>query len=536
MTKKQTFIGGVLIMLISQIIIKILGFLYRVIITNINGFGDAGNSLYSTGYKVYLVLLAISTTGIPAALAKLVSEKAAIGDFKGAHRMFKVGFYLFSGIGLAGTLLLLLTAKSVAVLIGNPEADLVMYVLAPSVLFVAVAAVFRGYFQGLYDMKAQGSSQVIDQLAKAVFTILFVYMFMVMGQNTRIMAAGATLGTTIGTIASAIYLWVYYNRRKKDLWEGIRNQEIIRKKDSSKDIVKRLIKLAIPISMGSIILTIAGIVDLATVINRLQQSGVDAKTAKALYGILTGKGDVLVNFPLALNIAFATALVPAVASSMALKDTKTAANRIAFSLKATILIGLPSSIGLFVLADPIVLTLFPNAPQGGYLVALSALSVIFIALSQTLSGALQGLGRVIVPASALMIGALVKLCLNYILIPMPQFGIKGAAISSIVCYFIAASISIIALLRKIKIKLGFADYILKPVIASVGMGLAAFYTFKGISLYVHSAALSTIASIGVAAVVYILLLIAVKALDKEDYKMLPYGDKMYGFLNKHRLI
>lgn len=536
MTKKQTFIGGVLIILVSQLIIKILGFLYRVIITNINGFGDVGNSLYSTGFKVYLVLLAISTTGIPAALAKLVSEKAAIGDFKGAHRMFKVAFYLFSGIGFAGTILLLLTARPIAFLVGNPDSELVMYVLAPSVLFVAIAAVFRGYFQGLYDMKAQGSSQVIDQLAKAVFTIFFVYMFMLMGQDTKIMAAGATLGTTLGTVASAIYLWSYYSKRKRGLWEEIRNQQLIKKKDPSKDIIQRLIKLAIPISLGSIILTIAGLVDLATVMNRLQQSGVDYEKSKALFGILTGKGDVLVNFPLALNIAFATALVPAVASSMAVNDTKTASSRIGFSLKITILIGLPASIGLYVLADPIIQTLFPNASEGGYLVAISALSIIFIALSQTLAGALQGLGRVVVPAAALMIGAAVKLYLNYILIPMPQFGIKGAAISSIVCYFIAASISLVALLRKIKIDIGFADYVLKPVICSLGMGLSAFYTYKGLGTFVDSIAVSTLIAISVAGMVYILLLIALRGLNKEDYKMLPYGDKISEFLMKYKLI
>ncbi|MGE5473696.1 MAG: putative polysaccharide biosynthesis protein [Ignavibacteriales bacterium] len=536
MTKKQTFIGGVLILLLSQIIIKILGFLYRVIITNINGFGDAGNSLYSTGYKVYLVLLAISTTGIPAALAKLVSEKAAIGDFKGAHRMFKVAFYLFSGIGIAGTLLLLLTAKPIAMLVGNPDSELVMYVLAPSVLFVAIAAVFRGYFQGLYDMKAQGSSQVIDQLAKAIFTILFVYMFMLMGQDTRIMAAGATLGTTLGTVASVAYLWSYYNKRKRGLWEEIRNQELIKKKDPSKDIIQRLIKLAIPISLGSIILTIAGLVDLATVMNRLQQSGVDYEKAKALFGILTGKGDVLVNFPLAMNIAFATALVPAVASSMAVNDTKTAASRIGFSLKITILIGLPASIGLYVLADPIIQTLFPNAREGGYLVALSALSIIFIALSQTLAGALQGLGRVVVPAVALMIGALVKLYLNYTLIPMPQFGIKGAAISSIVCYFIAASISIIALIRKIKIDIRISEYIIKPILCSAGMGLAAFYSYKAFIAFIHSITLSTLAAIAVAGVVYVLLLLALRALKIEEYKMLPYGDKISEFLIKYKFI
>lgn len=536
LTKKQTFIGGVLIILLSQIIIKFLGFIYRVIITNFDGFGDMGNSLYSTGFKVYLVLLAISTTGIPAAMAKLVSEKAALGDYKGAHRMFKIGFYLFFGVGLAGTLIMVVTARTIAGWVGNPEADLVMYVLAPSVLFVAIAAVFRGYFQGLYDMKAQGSSQVIDQLAKCIFTILFVYILMIMGQNTRIMAAGATLGTTLGTVASAIFLLGYYYKRRKGLWSDIREQKITKPKDSAKDIMKRLVKLAIPISFGSIILTIAGIIDLATVMTRLQQSGVDAKQATILYGILTGKADVLVNFPLALNIAFATALVPAVAGSMAKKDTKTAASRIGFSLKITMLIGLAASIGLFVLGDPIVHTLFPNASQGGYLVEISALSIVFIALSQTLSGALQGLGRVIVPAVALMTGAIVKLGLNYILIPVPEIGIRGAAISSIVCYVIAAGISMIALTKKIKLNVGFMDLVLKPLAASLVMGVTALYCYRGLKLLIHSITLSTLGAIAVAVVVYLIALLLLKALKKEDYKMLPYGDKISGALVKMKML
>ena len=537
MSRKQTFIAGVLIILISQFIIKILGFIYRVIITNIPGFGDEGNSLYSSGFKVYLVLLAISTTGIPAALAKLVSEKAAVGDYKGAHRMFKVSLYLFSVIGVVGSVILFIGSRPISAWIGNPDAEIVMYVLAPSVFFVAIASVFRGYFQGLYDMRAQADSQVIDQLAKSAFTIGFVYLFMILGQNTKIMAAGATLGTTLGTIASAIYLCWYYNRKKAMLWENIRRQVNVKSVDPARDIIRRLIRLAIPISMGSIILTIAGIIDLATVMNRLMISpDITYKHAKELFGILSGKADVLVNFPLALNIAFATALVPAVAGAMAIKDTKTASNRISFSLKITMLIGLPASVGLFVLADPIVHTLFPKASAGGYLVQISAIAIIFIALSQTLSGALQGLGMVIVPAVALLTGASAKLLLNYMLIPIPNIGIKGAAISSIVCYFIAALISMIALLKKMKLNLSFTDFILKPSISALAMGVVAFYIHNLAKAFVHSVAISTVLAIMIAAGVYVIMLLAVKALSREDFKMLPYGDKVSRVLIKMNLL
>ncbi len=536
MSKKQTFITGVLIILLSQFVIKILGFIYRVVITNINGFGDEGNSLYSTGFKVYLVLLAISTTGIPAALAKLVSEKAAVGDYSGAHRMFKVSFFLFSAIGFAGSVLLFVMAGPISNWVANPDSEIVMQVLAPSVFFVAIAAVFRGYFQGLYNMRAQADSQIIDQLAKCIFTIGLVYLFMTLGQSTRIMAAGATMGTTLGTVASAVYLWWYYGRKKKELWQDIKTQAVAKALDPARDIVRRLIKLSIPISLGSIILTIAGLVDLATVMERLQSSGVDYESAKNLFGILTGKGDVLVNFPLALNIAFATALVPAVAGAMAVKDFTTAANRISFSLKITVLIGLPASVGLSVLADPIIHTIFPNASAGGYLVEISALSIIFIALSQTLSGALQGLGRVIVPAVALLVGAGVKLVLNYMLIPNPAIGIKGAAISSIVCYLIAASISMIAVTRKIKLNISFTNFVFKPAVSAAAMGIAAVYTYRVLLGYTQSISVSTLTAIALAAVVYILMLLGVRGLSREDFKMLPYGDKISNMLVKMNLL
>lgn len=536
MNIRQTFIGGVLIILISQFIIKILGFIYRVVITNIHGFGDEGNSLYSTGYKVYMVLLAISTTGIPAALAKLVSEKVAVGDYNGAHRMFKISFYLFSFIGILGSAVLFIISKPISRLIGNPDADFVMYVLAPSVFFVAIASVFRGYFQGLFDMKAQADSQVIDQLGKCIFTIGFVYLLVNLGQSTKIVAAGATLGTTLGTVVSALYLWWYYEKRKKILWSNIRNQEVPKTKDPAKDVIKRLIKLSIPISMGSIILTIAGLVDLATVMNGLQAGGFDYEQAKDLYGILTGKGDVLANFPLALNIAFATALVPAVAGAMAVNDTKTAINRISFSLKITILVGLPATLGLFVLGDPIVHTLFPNASAGGDVVQISGLSIIFIAMAQTLSGALQGLGRVIIPAVALFVGALIKLGLNFILVPIPSINVKGAAISSIVCYFVATLISMIALVRKIKLNLNIMDFLIKPCFASLGMAISAIYTYKTLIGYIHSVSLSTLLAITVAGVIYLMLIISIKALSREDYKMLPYGEKISKVLIKLNLL
>lgn len=530
MEKKNSFMKGVMILLVSQIIIKFLGFIYRVIITNMQGFGDKGNSFYGSAFRVYMVLLALSTTGIPAALAKLVSEKVAVGDRKGAHKIFRIALYLFSAIGAVGTLILVIFADPIANGLANPGVQFSLYTLAPSIFFVAIAAVYRGYFQGLSDMRAQADSQVIDQLAKCVFTVAFAYILV--GQIPEITAAGATLGTTVGTVASVLYLLWFYNKRRDVIWKEIKNAPIL-KQERPRQIIQNIIKLSIPISLGSIVLTIAGLVDLVTVMNRLIASGVSYNEANKLFGILVGKSDVLINLPLALNIAFATSLVPAVAGALATKDYNTAARRISFSLFTTIIIILPAAIGLAVLCDPILKLIFPRASEGAFIIQVSAYSTIFIAICQTMSGSLQGMGLVFVPAVSLAIGGIIKLVLNYILIGNVSIGIIGAAYSSIACYFVASLISFIRLRKNIKLPdVTFSKYVIKPVIATGLMAVALTYSYKLVFLIVPSRLIGITVSALIGGIVYVLGLVALKTFSNEDIKMLPFGTKIAGFFGK----
>lgn len=195
--KKQTFMKGIVTVLISQIVVKLLGFVYRVVITNFEGFGDEGNAYYGTAHKVYALLLAIATTGIPNAISKLVSEKIAIGDKRGAYRIFKTALRLFTIVGISFSLTLLIFSEFISTnIFQNPDVVYSIRALSPALFFVAVAAVFRGFFAGLKDMRAQGVSQVLEQLFNCVFSILFVVILA--SKSPQVMAAGSALRNYTG--------------------------------------------------------------------------------------------------------------------------------------------------------------------------------------------------------------------------------------------------------------------------------------------------------------------------------------------------
>ena len=201
-TKKETFMQSVITLIFSQVLIKLLGLIYNLYLTNREGFGDKGNGIVSASYQIYALLLTISSIGVPNAIAKLVSERVAVGDHKGAHRIFKIAFATFTVIGLVGTLMLFFGAHIIAVdWLQIPEAEMTMVALAPAIFFVAIASVMRGYFNGRQEIKATARSQSLEQIFKTALTIILVEIVAIASNlSTELMAAGATLATTLATL------------------------------------------------------------------------------------------------------------------------------------------------------------------------------------------------------------------------------------------------------------------------------------------------------------------------------------------------
>ncbi len=576
--KSPSFMGNVAIILFAQIMVKVLGLVYRMVITNIDGFGNAGNGFYNAGFQVYTVLLAISSVGIPNAIAKMVAERTALNDYAAAHRVFKTAMWLFAGIGLVCTLILYAGADFIAIHIMNMDgAQFVMRALAPSLFFVCLSSVIRGYFQGLSDMRATSYSQMLEQIFKCGLTILFVVLcvgvmpsvmlfitniaFMYNGDSRvtppEIMAAWANMASSVATMISLVYLVIFYLTRRNTINEKIKASTPTGEATPARRLIKTILMLSIPMSLASIITAVNRVVDLATITRGIEiafANGIPSiagamaianptaqelnHAAVTLSGMLS-KSDTLFNMPLALNIAFATVLVPSIAGALATGDTKEASEKTSYSFLVSILIILPCAVGYMVLSQPIYNIIYPATPDGADLLSIMSVALLFSALTQTITGALQGIGKVFVPAIAILVGCVFKVVLNITLIRIPEINIYGAAISSIVCQFVAFLVNFLVLIKHIPVKITFKKYILKPLLSGAVMGgivVLIHYLLKILLGTGYSANLvATLVAISLGALVYIVLILATRVMDKNDILLLPMGESIYRLLVKFKL-
>ena len=532
--KKEGFMQGVITLMFSQVLIKILGLVYTLYLTNRQGFGDKGNGICASGYQIYALLLTISSIGVPSAISKLVSERVAVGDNKGAHRIFKIAFATFAVIGLVGSLLLFFGANVIAnQWLQIPDAEMTLVALSPAIFFVTVASVMRGYFNGRQKISVGAKSQTLEQVFKTLLTIIVVEVVAILSNvSTEWMAAGANLATTLATFLGFSYLFLYYRSERKEVATEIKNT-VNYKYERVSTIIKRILLVSIPITLTAIMSSINKNVDSFTVVRNLR-AFMPEDQATALYGILGGKVDTLTSLPLAINVAFATALVPAISAAKAKGDNKTITEKTSFSLLISMLIGLPCTVGMFIFAQPILNLLFPNANDGALILQISALTIIFTILDQTINGALQGFGKLIIPTISLATGVFVKFIFNITLIKIPSIGVYGAAWGSVACHLVAFCIVFTMLRKNIKLNLTSSKFVIKPVIATAIMGICSYFIYSALKGIIIER-LATIIALFVAVVIYTLAIVVLKIFTKDEFKMMPAGDKIIKFLEKIKI-
>ncbi len=533
--QKESFMQSVLVLMVSQVFIKILGLVYKLYLTNREGFGDKGNAIYSSGFQIYALFLTISSVGIPGALSKLVSERIAVGDYKGAHRVFKIAFITFGIIGFLSSSILFLGAHYISnYFLQIPEAELTLVALSPSIFLVSISCVIKGYFNGRENLKVTANSQSLEQFFKTVFSIIIVeFIAIISGTDTTVMAAGANLATTLATFLCFFYIYHYYKSMKKEIAYEIKNSINYRPTRIRKTI-KQIFSVSIPMSMSAILGTINKNIDSMTVVRGLKKFLPDEE-AKVEYGILSGKVDTLVTLPMSLNMAFATALVPRISFAKAMGDIQTCQKKISFSLLTTILVGLPCMVGMILFAKPILKLLFPNATSGSFIYQISCIGIIFIVLEQTISGALHGLGKMLVPAISLGIGVVVKFVLNTYLVPInPQNfilgGTAGAAFATVICHLISVVIEFMFLKGQINLKLSKKQFILKPIIATLIMACIANYTYY-FSIPILGEKIALIIALIIAIMIYLLMIFILRILPKEELYKIPFIEKIYSICN-----
>lgn len=527
--REDKFINGIFSLMISQVIIKIFGMIYSVYLTNKNGFGDSGNAIYMSGYQIYALLLSISSIGIPNAVSKLVSEKIALEDYKGADRVFKISIIIFSGIGFVLSSMLFMSAKIISKeFLQIQEAEYSLKALSPAIFFVSISSVIRGYCNGRNQIDITAKSQMLEQIFKSIFTIIFVEIIGIFSDsNTKLMAAVANLSTTMATIISFIYIFKYN--------QSIRKKIVIQKNTYNKEkissIIKKIFNVSIPMTISSLLSGIGKNIDSVTVV-RILKRRFGENVSKVKYGILSTKIDLITNLPLSFNIAFATALVPEISGSLIKNDFDNINKKIIFSLKVTALISIPCTLGMFFYSNEILNLLFPNASAGGELLRLSSLSIIFACLTQTINGALQGIGKNKIPMLALFFGMIIKYLSNIILIPIDNINEKGAIIGNILSNITAFYISYTFLRKSIKLDFKLSEIIIRPIIINIIMIIISYSTYLYIKKIVFFEYISLIIGIIVGVVIYFFLIFILKIFSKEEIFLLPNGQKILVFLEK----
>ena len=536
--KKASFAKNIFTLLIAHVFIKILGVINKIYLTNREGFGDEGNAIYSSAFQIYALFLTITSIGIPNAVSKLVSERLAIGDTKGAHRLFKITVLAFGFFGFLISVFVFTFAHNISVYwIQIPEAELSLLALAPAIFFVSITSVIKGYFNGRENLSVGANSQTIEQIFRTIITIgLIEFIAQTTGLDTKIMAAGAAVSSTLAEVSCFIYLYKYYRSAQKEIANEIKTGINYKYKGRRKTI-KDILKVSIPMSIAPIIGGINKNIDSMTIVRELKNFMTETE-AKLQYGILSGKIDTLVAFPLSFNAAFTSTLIPIISSAKASKNFETAKRKVEFSMLISILIGFPCTMGMIVLANPILKLLFPNQPSGALLLQISSISITFIMLNQNVGAVLHGLGKTIIPAIVLIIGSTIKLILNNALVSInPNTcifgGAAGATIATVISNIFTFVISYYIMKKSIQIKIG-TKKVIKTIIATTMMTIFMIYAYKNL-LCIISDKMCIIVTIIIAMVIYLLLILILNIFSEQEIKLLPLGKQIYKILKLFKI-
>lgn len=536
--RKSSFVKQAAILATAGILVRFLGFVYRVPLTNM--IGDQGNGIYSAGYYIYTFLLILSSAGLPAAISKMVSERIAMKEYRNAHRVFQSALIVSGSLGLLFAVSLCIFARQIAAFANAPESYYCILTLSPTIFIVAVMSAYRGYFQGMNTMVPTAISQIVEQIFNAFFSVYLAYVLLSYGvsageKNIPMGAAGGTAGTGIGAAAGLlVVLFSYFLIRPTIKKKMRRSHQPF--EESRADTAMELLKTAWPIIAGTAVFSITNLIDMNMVTRILENIGYTHDGAMDLYGQLSGKYVTLTTLPVSISTALATAALPSIAASVKLREYKQVRRKMNLTFRISMIISVPAAVGIGVLGGPIIHLLFPLASEGGALLTVGAISILFLALCQTATGILQGIGCIKIPVVGAVLGAIAKIILNYLLIGIPELNVLGAVLSTTGCYLVAAVFDVIMLSKITGVRFDMMGTFLKPIAGATAMGVTALAAYHVMMMLYPSNALATIIAIFFAIGIYAMVMLLIGGIVEEDLNSLPMGRKIVGLLYQFHLI
>ncbi len=534
-SKKQNYLHGAAILAVSVVIIKILGALYKIPLGNIldkEGFGH-----FNVAYNIYNVLLALSTAGLPIAVARMISEANNLSRPTQVKKIFRIAFASFIVFGAVGSLVLYLFPVDFAVLLGDPMASQSIAALAPAVILVCILSALRGYTEGLQDMRPTAVSQVIEVAVKITVGLSIAVILLRQGSSVPTMSAGAVMGTAAGSLVACIYMGYVVIKRRKYEDEILRlrpHEELDFSSDDSGKILKKFLKIGIPIALGSCVSSIIALINTGLILHRLQDAvGFTANKASELFGVYS-MALTFLNLPYALLTPLTISVIPAIAAFRAKKSLGESKNVIESSMRMATIFALPMAIGMSVLSQPIMNGAYGSSAEGGTLLAIMGISSFFVCIVAVTTAILQAGGMERVPMYNMLIGGALNIAVSWILLGNRQLNIYGSAIGTLFSYIVMCSANMYFIVRRMPERPKLGRAFLKSGLNALVMGVCAWLVYPAALKLLGAgpepgriiviAALIT--AVVIAAAVYGVMTIITRAITLDDMRLIPKGEKI----------
>ena len=543
--KKQTFLQGTAVLAMATVLVKLMGFLFKVPLNNI--IGEDGFGYFNTAYDVYNVLLMISTTGLPVAMSRMISQAQTLGNHAQIKRIYRTSLYVFLTIGMVGSLGMLFFCRQLSVMVTtNENSWAAIASLAPCVLLICLVSAYRGFFQGQSNMTPTSVSQIFEAVTRLVVGLGLAWLVMKLtgkayvrmqgivlapGETAQdygditLAAGGAILGVTLGSLISVVYLHHKFRQSNQILSLGGGTAK------STRSTMKELLSIAVPITLGSAGLQIINLFDTMIYMRRLtgalQWTEKMADSAKGVYNFC----QTVFALPCSFIPTITIAVIPAITASLTRKDLAEAKATSESSVRTMALIAMPCAAGLFVMAEPVIRLLCSTYTEdkiqlAATMLAILGLTVIFNSLVLLLNAIMQAHGDVVTPVVNMLIGGIIKIIVNYILVGQPNLNIVGAPIGTFICYISITALDLIAMKRHISARPAIFKNIIRPGLASAIMGAATFMVYRVLSNAISSWKLACLLSLAFAVVLYAVLVVFLRCLTYEDCMLLPKGEKI----------
>lgn len=530
----------------AGIIVRIIGMFYRIPLADI--LGDEGNGYYTSAFSIYSLLLIVSSYSLPTAVSKMIATRMARKEYRNSLQVLKVALFYGTVAGGLGAAALWFGADIFANLfLKKPYTYYALKTLAPTIWVIAYLGVFRGFFQGLGTMIPTAVSQVLEQIVNAIISVYAAHRLFQEGMKANLVrssqsysfafgAAGGTIGTGAGAVAALVFLafilMVYRPVMKK---QAARDKA--RRQETARELSGILLLTVLPIVLSSVAYNISTVIDDSIYGNGMTAMGMEAAEIAANWGVI-GKYQLLFNIPVAISNSLASALIPSLSRAVAERNRKQILSRISMVIRFSMVIAIPATVGLTVLAGPICNLLFSRTDNGALIKMMmyGSTAVVFYSLSTVTNGVLQGINRMQTPLKNAVIALIIHVAVLSFMLFVLKLGIYSVVYSNILFAFTMCTLNGFAIRRFMNYKQEVKKTFLLPTLSAGIMGAAAYGTYYGIHLVLKSNALAVLGAVGVSVVIYGVLLLKLHCVEESELLTMPGGRKMAKLAGKFHLL